>query len=743
MVDLANIWQVVDSVNKIILQYQQALLTKQHRGVVLLVGDEYWYADVIKQWFLAQHTELVNSKKTIYCYAEPTTDIFKQLLTTHVDNKNFRQYLGTEASSFIYASDDIQPDVFSALAGTVVAGGLLFICWQTLPDEQSHVYLQRFYRQLQQTQVLLTYQQHENEFSLEQQTTRLLSTIASVNLPTVTENFPYGCLTNQQVQAVDAIINVVTGHRNRPLILTADRGRGKTTALALACVELLNSVKRPLTILITASNIGAVDGFFLTITKLLAVKRVNKQTLQYQQSSIRFLPIDVILADKPAADLLLVDEAAAIPLYLLNALFSHYHRLVFSSTLHGYEGAGRGFALKFNTILADKKLLAKQLTLVEPIRWAKNDPLEQFVFDACLLNANLTPLTSLNYQAKPAMNDQLKYHEYLPADLLADEKLLRQLFAVLVTAHYQTSPNDLLLLLNHPQLKLRVVSHQVGDKKEVLAVALIMTEGILGQEHGDNIEEKIRQGQRRLKDQFLPQSLIAHCGAEQAFDYSYWRIMRIAVHPQQQNQGLGQYLLTCLEQEATANKIDVLGTSFALNKTLLNFWQKRNWQMVRIGFTKDHASGEHSGLLIKALTARAEAFILPLVSEFYRTLPFLLSAQYQQLPAGLLFDVLQKVPENGYDKLTRVDEKNIEDFANGYRQFDPCAFSLHLALLNYLKNYQIYQPDKDSNNETLLYPFIARLLQKHSVKQLCNDYGFSGKKQINHYFIQTVKALFQ
>ncbi len=62
----------------------------------------------------------------------------------------------------------------------------------------------------------------------------------------------------------------------------------------------------------------------------------------------------------------------------------------------------------------------------------------------------------------------------------------------------------------------------------MLAVALIMTEGILGQEHGDNIEEKIRQGQRRLKDQFLPQSLIAHCGAEQAFDYSYWRIMRIA-----------------------------------------------------------------------------------------------------------------------------------------------------------------------------------------------------------------------
>ncbi len=113
-------------------------------------------------------------------------------------------------------------------------------------------------------------------------------------------------------------------------------------------------------------------------------------------------------------------------------------------------------------------------------------------------------------------------------------------------------------------------------------------------------------------------------------------------HPQQQNQGLGQYLLTCLEQEATANKIDVLGTSFALNKTLLNFWQKRNWQMVRIGFTKDHASGEHSGLLIKALTARAETFILPIVSEFYRTLPFLLSAQYQQLPAGLLFGCFTK-----------------------------------------------------------------------------------------------------
>ncbi len=63
LIELANIRQVVDSVNKIIHQYQQALLVKQHRGVVLLIGDECWYAEVIKQWFIAQHTELVNSKK--------------------------------------------------------------------------------------------------------------------------------------------------------------------------------------------------------------------------------------------------------------------------------------------------------------------------------------------------------------------------------------------------------------------------------------------------------------------------------------------------------------------------------------------------------------------------------------------------------------------------------------------------------------------------------------------------------
>ena len=44
---------------------------------------------------------------------------------------------------------------------------------------------------------------------------------------------------------------------------------------------------------------------------------------------------------------LLVDEAAMIPLPLLQECSQYFQHIVFSTTIHSYEGTGRGFELKF------------------------------------------------------------------------------------------------------------------------------------------------------------------------------------------------------------------------------------------------------------------------------------------------------------------------------------------------------------------------------------------------------------
>lgn len=65
--------------------------------------------------------------------------------------------------------------------------------------------------------------------------------------------------------------------------------------------------------------------------------RKNRQTIQY------IFPTDSHLLN--AADFLVIDEAAAIPLPLVKLMLGSY--LVFiSSTINGYEGTGRSLSLK-------------------------------------------------------------------------------------------------------------------------------------------------------------------------------------------------------------------------------------------------------------------------------------------------------------------------------------------------------------------------------------------------------------
>lgn len=65
--------------------------------------------------------------------------------------------------------------------------------------------------------------------------------------------------------------------------------------------------------------------------------RNNRQTIQY------ISPTDAHLLN--TADLLIIDEAAAIPLPLVKGMLGPY--LVFmASTINGYEGTGRSLSLK-------------------------------------------------------------------------------------------------------------------------------------------------------------------------------------------------------------------------------------------------------------------------------------------------------------------------------------------------------------------------------------------------------------
>lgn len=165
-------------------------------------------------------------------------------------------------------------------------------------------------------------------------------------------------------------------------------------------------------------------------------------------------------------------------------MVERHHRCVFSTTIHGYEGCGRGFTLKFQQWLKQQRAGTAFYHLEQPIRWSKDDPLENWLFDTFLLNAELTPTETV-------LSSDVKLSKIDKTQLISNPELLRTCFALLVNAHYQTSPNDLMLLLEDEAIQLFAAFNH-GD---CLGCMLTVCEGELE----PTLIESIQQGNRRPK----------------------------------------------------------------------------------------------------------------------------------------------------------------------------------------------------------------------------------------------------
>ncbi|SEK64679.1 tRNA(Met)-cytidine N(4)-acetyltransferase [Colwellia chukchiensis] len=715
-------------------QLQQQALARRWRNLVVLQGDENWLvAHVelsIRQCFLASSNDSSNKEGLVY--GDLTLGHAGAKLTA-VDSKSYRQYLGTEQQAVVFkvssqgegAEKNVDIDAVAALSGTIVAGGVLLLLMSQVQGQVSNTvfsndyFFQRFYRQIQSNHCYLIRQQDiELPTIMGGDSKGFTGSKRAGNDTSLKQKLPYGCVTQEQVCAVEAMLKVLTGHRDRPLVLTADRGRGKSTALALAATQMLLNAKQPLTIIITAANKQALRVFYSQLEQQLGNIEHEKNRIKHANGCIEFHAFDALLQQHPKAGIVMVDEAAALPVYLLQQLLAHYHRLIFASTIHGYEGAGRGFAIQFRRVLQKLRPNWRQLHIQEPIRWANDDPLEQFIFDSCLLNAQLPIYDQL--ETTRVSTGDVSVQRLDVAKLLDNEGLLRQIFAVLVTAHYQTSPSDLRLLLNNSAVSLFVLTRA----NAVLGVALLMQEG----QASEKQIQSVQASQRRLRDQFIPQSLLVHCGTKDSFNYCYQRIMRIAIHPQWQRNGLGQYFLRQIEQDICAQAGHFIGASFAANASLVSFWIQAGFAVARLGFNKDQASGEHSCLVLKALDNNAQVFQTTVVEAFYMQFDHWLTDEFKQLAPTLVWQILNANQALKAKTLSPSVLHSVSDFILAQRQFSSCVYSLHSWLLKHCTT--AFDPD--------VLPLIARILQKHSVAQVCQQYGFSGKKALTQHLINYI-----
>ncbi|KAI8622823.1 GNAT acetyltransferase 2-domain-containing protein [Chytriomyces sp. MP71] len=330
-----------------------------------------------------------------------------------------------------------------------------------------------------------------------------------------------------------------------------------------------------------------------------AVVRVNvfkqhRQTIQYIQ------PTDAsVLAQ---AELLVIDEAAAIPLPLVKALLGPY--LVFmSSTINGYEGTGRSLSLKLISQLREQSISGtkfnaetssssssgvivgrdgkerksgsapevnasatapppslrtlREIKLSDPIRYNANDPVETWLTNLLCLDA-CTPSPSasmLSTRGCPHPSQCELF--YVNRDTLfsyhkVSEAFLQRMMSLYVASHYKNSPNDLQLMSDAPAHHLFVLLPPINTTAgapatlpEPLVVIQIALEGNIAQA---SAASALARGTARTNGDLIPWVMATQFQDDDFSRLNGARVVRIATHPDFVGMGYGVHAIKKLEE---------------------------------------------------------------------------------------------------------------------------------------------------------------------------------------------------
>ncbi|KAF8738729.1 RNA cytidine acetyltransferase 1, partial [Rhizoctonia solani] len=379
--------------------------------------------------------------------------------------------------------------------------------------------------------------------------------------------------------------------------LTAARGRGKSAALGMAiAASLAHGYSNIFVTSPSPENLKTLFDFIFKGMDALgyeehldydivqstnpdfnkAIVRVNvfrehRQTIQYIQ------PQDTHVLGQ--AELVIIDEAAAIPLPLVRNLLGPY--LVFmASTINGYEGTGRSLSLKLIQQLREstRPVIAKsnddslapasnskksaasgssgikartlrEIKLETPIRYGSGDKVEKWLHSVLCLDATVV---SRGISGSGCPHPSQCELFYVNRDTLfsynpASEVFLQRMMALFVSSHYKNSPNDLQLMSDAPAHHLFVLLPPLRDDESTLPDPLVVLQVALeGNISKQAILESLSRGLRSGGD-LIPWIISQQFQDNNFAELSGARIVRIATHPDYASMGYGSRALKALE----------------------------------------------------------------------------------------------------------------------------------------------------------------------------------------------------
>lgn len=552
-------------------------------------------------------------------------------------------------------------------------------------------------------------------------------------------------VTVDQAEALMRFEEVIQDKTLRATIaLTASRGRGKSASLGLAVAaavahgysnifvtspspENLQTYFKFLFIGLNALGytehadyelIKSVEQGMKDIVVRVNIYREHRQTVQY---------IDPTEARGALAqaELLVIDEAAAIPLPVVKKLFGPY--LIFiCSTVTGYEGTGRSLSLK---LLEDLRVSSgpgkgrtfREVQMKVPIRYAENDPIENWLYDILCLKAGSARQTLTSGAPHPDKCDLY----YVERDTLfsrhrASEAFLHRVMSLFVSSHYKNSPNDLQMLSDAPGHALFVLlaptDSNASKLPDVLVAIQVALEGRIG---ASEVKSSLSRGQRASGD-MIPWTISQQYQDTEFASLAGARVVRIATNPEVTKMGYGTRAIKLLKEyysganvnlsnangdskdeetqadtekdvangendllteiigprskvppllrrlsERSPEMLDYLGVSFGLTQALYNFWSRSGFFPLYIRLTANDLTGEHSCIMASALGHSSnQVWLSDFNTDFRRRFVSLLGYSFRTFTPGLALSII-------HSKLRKSEHvKTIEELKSLFTPYD-------------------------------------------------------------------------
>ena len=653
----------------------------QQRRLLSCQGSEQWCA-LITQAFQPQTEPLIIlSNQTTFENAVP----FAKSETL----------LGKETSVVIVdLFQGLNADVFCIAAGLVRAGGLLVLLspesehWQLISDEyaiwQNHLvspkmrFIDYVFEKINaDTNTCIQLRQGHDLPAILPMPQALMTTLVDDK-------------TRNQAQVLKDIDTWLLNPRQRIALITAHRGRGKSTCLGFIVRQLVE--ENDLSVCVTAYS------------------RQSAAMLLARFETARFVSPDQLIEQRQSADVLVIDEAAMLPYAMLEQLCKQFERVVMATTTGGYEGTGQGFMLRFIARLPENELCSLQLH--EPVRWGNNDCLENWLNETFILSSS----------AKPALT-QLSSCAYRVFDRKQDKQRLIEIYRLMVSAHYRTRPSDLRALMENPDL-IPIVAEYQG---QLPGVALLNKEGGFD----EALTQQVFLGQRRPKGHLLAQMLTAQAGIADFASYKGLRIQRIAVAEAQRRQGIGRGLIELIETVAIENEYDYVGASFAFDSESAGFWQSCGFRLAHLGYGQGKSSGNHSVAVVKVLNSALEVKVAQLEEKLRNSLPLWLCHFLQNMTVDNVVSLLRF---SGFtSELCNIEKDEIKAFTKGHKGFELCFVSLQRAVMQAIA--------QSSATQTIHPRLVEKIVQNRDWNNLSTNPDCRGRKSIQHELRRLVEEL--